>query len=274
MSEGPLPPLGRINRPPGPWDTRSVAELSQISFRTELRGFDRSEVRHILESIAADYRVLQIQNASLLRQLEDLERVLEAYRRQEGTESTTALTINQTVRRASDEARAVLMRAHAQAEETMARVTAMAREAEQPVRPIEPEQGNFQVLLASTVSEMLAILKTAEQNPGEPNAHQNLPCSVVFEAPVETPAVPAVTAEPAPVVSIGTTDRTTDTTDRITRSSQSANPVPISLVPRKVGGRTTAVAAPSESSRAEESMDSVLRKIDKAMFDIPSLNGE
>ena len=273
MSEGPLPPLGRINRSPGPWDTRSVAELSQINFRTTLHGFDRSEVRNILESIAADYRVLQIQNASLLRQLEDLEGVVEAYRRQEGIESSTALTINETVRRASDEARAILMRAHAQAEETMARITAMTREAEQPVQPIEPEQGNFQVLLASTVSEMLAILRTAEQNPGEPSVHEDRRCSVVFETPTDTPAAPPAAIEPEPAVSIGTTDRITDTTDRMTRNSQPGTLVPISLVPRKVGGRTTA-AAPSETSRSQESMDAVLKKLDKAMLEITSLNGE
>ncbi len=84
MSEGPLPPLGRIDRSQGPWDTRNVAELSQTSFRTTLRGFDRNEVRAILDSIAADYRVLQLQNASLLRQLADLEGVLQAYRLRRG----------------------------------------------------------------------------------------------------------------------------------------------------------------------------------------------
>jgi hypothetical protein len=271
MSEEPLPALGRINRSPGPWDTRSVTELSQTSFRTTLRGFDRTEVRNILESIAADYRVLQIQNASLLRQLEDLEKVLEAYRRQEGFETSTALTVNQTVRRTSEEARAILTRAHAQAEETMARVSAMVREADGSVAPIEREQ-NFQVMLASTVSEMLAILRTAERNPGEPEPQQAR-CSAVFEAPDATPAVQAeaaeaAPAEPAPAVSI-------ETTDRVTRSSQPATLKTISLVPRKLE-RTTAAAidTPSDHGRREDSMDAVLKKIDTAMLDIPALNGE
>ena len=271
MSEGPLPPLGRINRSTGPWDTRSVAELSQTSFRTTLRGFDRSEVRDTLERIAADYRVLQIQNASLLRQLEELEGVLEAYRRQEGIESSTALTINQTVRRTSDEARAILMKAHAQAEETMARVTALAN-TEQPVRQTEHGQENFHVQLASTVSEMLAILRTAERAPDEPEAHQDRPCSVVLDPPVSTPAPPIVTVAPEePVVSIGTTDRITDTTERDVRTSQPGTLVPISLVPRKVGGRTT---ASSEKGQTDESMDALLKKLDNAMLGIPSLNGE
>ena len=271
MSEEPLPALGRINRSPGPWDTRSVAELSQTSFRTTLRGFDRAEVRTILESIAADYRVLQMQNASLLRQLADLEKVLEAYRRQEGLESSsTALTINHTIRRTSEEARAILTRAQVQAEETMAHVTAMAREADSPVAPIEREQENLQLTLASTVSEMLAILRTAERNPGETEPQQDRRCSAVFEAPDVTPAasIEPLSVEPAPPVS-------NETTERVTHHSQPSTRVPISLVPRKVGRTTTAaIDASSDHARREESMDAVLKKIDKAMLGIPSLNGE
>ena len=176
MSEGPLPPLGRIDRSQGPWDTRNVAELSQTSFRTTLRGFDRNEVRAILDSIAADYRVLQLQNASLLRQLADLEGVLQAYRRDEGT-------VTHALQKANDEARAILMRAQAQAEETMARVNAMVRGAESPLAPIENGHGNIQVTLASTVSEMLAILNTAERSRFEFGTRQQPSAPVMSDVP-------------------------------------------------------------------------------------------
>ena len=83
--------IQRLNRSEEPWDRLNVAELSQTHFRTTLRGFDRDEVRAILDSVAADYRVLQLQNASLQRQLADLEGVLQAYHRGDGPAAETGL---------------------------------------------------------------------------------------------------------------------------------------------------------------------------------------
>jgi DivIVA domain-containing protein len=62
-----------------PWERRNVAETSQADLRTTLRGYDREQVRAVLERAAADCRVLQMQNASLKRQLASLEGVLRAY---------------------------------------------------------------------------------------------------------------------------------------------------------------------------------------------------
>ena len=169
MSVVPLPPPGDVNRSLGPWDRRSVAELSQSDFRTTMRGFDREEVRAILDSVAADYRVLQMQNASLQRQLADLEAVLDAYQREKSPETSTALTVNHALHRASDEAREILTRAHAQAEDTMMRVSALSQNSEQPSAPFEQNQRNFRVLLAATVSEMLTMLSMTGRNPYETN---------------------------------------------------------------------------------------------------------
>ncbi len=124
-----------------------------------MRGFDREEVRATLENVAADYRVLQLQNASLQRQLANLEAVLQAYQ-DEHSHGGAALTDSQALQRANGEARATLMRAYVQAEETMARVTALTKDAEPHLEKIEHDQ-NFQVLLASTVSELMAIVKAA-----------------------------------------------------------------------------------------------------------------
>ncbi len=277
MSEGPLPPLGRIDRSQGPWDTRNVAELSQTSFRTTLRGFDRSEVRALLDSIAADYRVLQLQNASLLRQLADLEGVLQAYRREEGT-------VAHTLQKANDEARAILTRAQAQAEETMARVSAMVREAESPLAPIENGHGNIQVTLASTVAEMLAILRTAERSRFEFGTRQEPSVPVMSDAPVSTAAA---TTESEPAVSNDTNVHQVHAesrpvhvaeahpTDREERNAPSGALVPISFVPRRVAGRSGSAAAPPSTTRdTAEPIEAILKKIDKAMLDIPSLTRE
>ncbi len=83
--------IQRLTRSEEPWDRLNVAELSQTHFRTTLRGFDRDEVRAILDSVAADYRVLQLQNASLQRQLADLEGVLQAYHRGDGPSAEAGL---------------------------------------------------------------------------------------------------------------------------------------------------------------------------------------
>lgn len=58
--------------------TRRPADLSQTDFRTALRGFDRDQVRAVLARVAADCRFLQTQNASLKRQLANLEGALRA----------------------------------------------------------------------------------------------------------------------------------------------------------------------------------------------------
>lgn len=81
----------------GPWARRNVAELSQTNFRIALRGFDRDEVRAILDSVAADYRVLQMQNASLQRQLANLEGVLQVYQHRTSRTLVDASTSPQAV---------------------------------------------------------------------------------------------------------------------------------------------------------------------------------
>src|SRR5687767_13935810 len=104
MSVVPSPPLppSHMNGLEEPWDRRNVAELTQTAFRTARHGFDRDEVRAILDSLAADYRVLQLQNASLQRQLANVEAVLQAYYRDEDP-NATALAVKHTLQRANDE---------------------------------------------------------------------------------------------------------------------------------------------------------------------------
>jgi DivIVA domain-containing protein len=75
-----------------PWDRQDIGRLSQTTFRIVLRGFDRDEVRAVLDSVAADYRVLQLQNRSLQKQLASLEGVLKAYQREHNTTAATGRT--------------------------------------------------------------------------------------------------------------------------------------------------------------------------------------
>ena len=279
MSEGPLPPLGRIDRSQGPWDTRSVAELSQTSFRTTLRGFDRSEVRAILDSIAADYRVLQLQNASLLRQLADLEGVLQAYRREEGT-------VDHALQRANDEARAILTRAQAQAEETMARVSAMVREAESPLAPIENGHGNIQRHAG------LHSRRDAGDTPH--GGTQSLSSSALVRshpypscrtAPVSTAAA---TTKSEPAISNDTKrasgarlSRGQFTSPRLIQpiARNATRPLALSYPFRSClagspAGLVAAAAPPSTTRDTAEPIEAILKKIDKAMLDIPSLTRE
>ncbi len=118
MSVVPTPEV-RKNHSQGPWDRRNVAELSQTNFRTVLRGFDRDEVRAILESVAADYRVLQLQNASRRRQLADLEAVLQAYQRADHPAGNTGPMVDHASHQARDEARTILMEAHLRGQPTV-----------------------------------------------------------------------------------------------------------------------------------------------------------
>lgn len=111
MSVVPTPEI-RPSRSQGLWDRRNVAELCQTNFRTVLRGFDRDEVRAILESVAADYRVLQLQNASLRRQLADLEAVLQTYQQTDPSSGETGPMVDHAGQQARDEARTILMEAH------------------------------------------------------------------------------------------------------------------------------------------------------------------
>ena len=74
-----------------------------------------------LADLAADYRVLQLQNASLHRQLADLEAVLQAYHREDGPVIGTATPRatqqgDAMLQRVSDQARTILARAHKPAE--------------------------------------------------------------------------------------------------------------------------------------------------------------
>jgi DivIVA domain-containing protein len=162
-----LNPIGAI-RSQEPWDRRNIAELTQTSFRTAMRGFDRDEVRRILDSVAADYRVLQLQNASLQRQLAHLEAVLQAYYR--GDNHAKALPLKHLgadlVQRATDEARAILMRARAHTEETMASVSARARAVELPK---QPDNTPSVAVLTTTRVERPTPTRTVSPRPSQLN---------------------------------------------------------------------------------------------------------
>ena len=221
---------GDEGRPGGPWDLRDVSELSHATFKQALRGYDREEVRKILENIAADYRVLQLQNASLQRQLGSLEGVLEAYQSAGATDHGTAEA--QSIRQITSESRVMLTRAHAQADETMARVIAMAGAATPPLFG-EDEQKRLQGLVADAISDLLTLLNLTQQNPGT-------------SAVVESRALVPVSPEPI---------------------ATSAKPC-LALVP--VGKRRIAPNEPRQKSAStNDAIDTVLREIDTAMADIP-----
>lgn len=255
-----------------PWDRRNAADLSQTSFRTTFRGYDRDEVRSILESLAADYRVLQLQNASLQRQLADVEAVLQAYYHGEEP-NATALAIKHTLRRANEEARSILTRAQAQAEETMARVTALSRDAERPIKQLESDRRHFQVLVADTISEMLAILSAAEGRHSRFTASPDLAPQAVADVNVPAPILdmPA-DLEPAELHASGSAALAEALA--AARHETSAL-VPISIVTRKPELRVVAPSMPpSKGTHAGEPIDTMLKDLDRAMLQIPSLPGE
>ena len=249
-------PQVRPNRSQAPWDRRNVAELSQTNFRTALRGFDRDEVRAILDSVAADYRVLQLQNASLQRQLADLEAVLQAYHLGDGP-STDPAPGGQVLQRANDEARTILMRAHAQAQETMSQVAARAREAERPIEQFEQDQRRFRALLAATVSDLLGVLSMTHREPAAPLAEpKQIGGRLLLEA-AAAPPDPAAGIAPAAADDLPAT---------------SVALVPAAAAPRPAAPAIRTVSAPlSECAPTLESIELLLKSIDRALVDIPAL---
>jgi hypothetical protein len=273
MSAVPLPPVppSHTNSSQEPWDRRNVAELSQSSFRTTRQGYDRDEVRATLESLAADYRVLQLQNTSLQRQLADVEAVLQAYYHNEEP-NAAALAVKHTLQRANEEARAILARAQAQAEDTMARVTALSRDAERPIKQLESDRKSFQVLVADTISEMLAILSAAESRGSSSSAAENAAPHMVVAANVHAPigdtaAAPEPAELPMPAI--------TPVTESAEALREAGALVPISIVTRKPELRVVAPnVPPSKGTHDGERIDTILKDLDDAMLQIPSLPGE
>ena len=94
------------------------------------------------------------------------------------------------------------MRAYTQAEETMARVTALRKDAERPVEKRRTQSKNFQVLLASTVSELMAIVKAAEQNPYDFATPPPAAPPLLLQANTTRMPWPVVDAEPVAKVGL------------------------------------------------------------------------
>ena len=282
MSVVPMPQI-RPNRSQGPWDRRNVAELSQTNFRTELRGFDREEVRAILDSVAADYRVLQLQNASLQRQLADLEAVLQAYHRGDGPSTGPALT-GHVLQRANEEARAILMRAHAQAEDTMSRVVARAREAERPIEQFEQDQRHFRALLAGTVSELLGVLSLTHRPPSGSAEPRQIAARLLLEAPasaapVTSPDVPLAAPSGTTIAADARDEgidaappaRDANATVEPAPEAQSLALVPLARVSHDSGPANRSGAAPVGATQDVESIELLLKSIDRALVGIPAL---
>ena len=295
MSVVPVNQPNRTSRLQGRWDRRDVAELSQTNFRTTMRGFDREEVRAVLDSVAADYRVLQLQNASLQRQLTHLEAVLQDYQRDH--DDAAGLAVKQALERTKDDARAALVRANGQAEEMMARITAFAREAECRVSQLEEDRRNFRTMLVSTISEMITILSRYEYRMDPLVLELPAPLPRAIEPPPITRALSGITnnvtaalqpppaVEPAPVAPepVHHEDEPVDMAPAVENATSSLALVPMAIVDRDTARRTddTRRARSSafeefqrERDNASEPMRAILKNLDKALVEIPALTCE
>jgi len=239
-----------------PLGSRNVTELPQTTFRTALRGFDRDEVRTALEDVAADYRTLQMQNASLRRQLADLEGALASVRRvgpADTAPSTGGSEGDHVLQRAHDEAQVIVMRARTQAEEILARARTQTPAVEHVVEQAERERRQFRTILSATISDLLTALNMARR---DGNGDEVRPADRA-EVGLDDALVPraAVSTEPAP------------------RPSPNVEPAPrardadlVRRAPRNAGNGSDADAV--------EHLEAVLRGIDSAMREIPALPRE
>jgi len=294
MSVVPVNQPNRTTRLQGRWDRRDVAELSQTNFRSSMRGFDREEVRAVLDSVAADYRVLQLQNASLQRQLTHLEAVLQDYQRDH--DDAAGLAVKQALERTKDDARAALVRANAQAEEMMERITAFAREAECRVSQLEEDRRNFRTMLVSTISEMITILSRYEYRMDPLVLELPAPLPLAIEPPPITRAIsgitnnataalqPAPAVEPAPVTHepVHHEDEPVEMAPPVEKATSSLALVPMAIVDRDTAGRSddtrrarsSAFEFSRERDDASEPMRAILKNLDKALVEIPALTCE
>ena len=278
---------------------RNATDLPQATFRTALRGFDRDEVRTLLEDVAADYRVLQMKNAALERQLTSLEGVVIAYLRDEGPARGAVLAAQpqggQALQRANAEAEAILARAHAQAEEIVARAHARVQAVEQ----LEKEQKRFRTVVGATISDLLTVMTmTRQDQDGDGHPHEHLAKEiaarelaakkVLIDAPISRPAIigeVAQTPAPAAPTSAKSAPPVRYDTDQMRgRDSAATGRGPANTPPatskalteRYSGGnRKVAVAqSSSESSDTVERIKSMLKSIDVALIEIPALPHE
>jgi cell division initiation protein len=262
---------------------RNANDLPQATFRTALRGFDRDEVRTLLEDVAADYRVLQMKNAALERQLTSLEGVVIAYLRDEGPARGVVLAAqphgDHTLQRANDDAQAVLARAHAQAEEIVARARARVRTVEQH----EQDQERFRKVLGATISDLLTVLTmTRRDHDGDGNGHQNLSLEPLVEPPISRPTVTRELTQSIPnnVKNASAMHKDveqphrneTPATDRSQRATPSATVTSSALNARYTN--FPAAESRSENIDSLERIRTMLKDIDVALIEVPALPRE
>jgi DivIVA domain-containing protein len=312
MSVAHLTPSTELTRPlQWPLVTRDVTDLPQTVFRTALRGFDRDEVRTVLEDIATDYRVLQMQNASLRRQLANLEATLAASRRDDnGGSAPVRHHGDHVLQRANDQAQAILSRAHAQAEEMLARARARVNVIDRYFAQLEQDQGHFRTVLGSTISDLLTVLTMTRDTPQPDHAASRelaAPRPVASLPPYRGDGAPARPATPQTLDASAARKDTRSgnaTHSRINGKRQAnvalpppapsaSSPVLSPATPAKptsTPGPTTASSvasppknggrgkpAPVESSKranAVEQIETMLRKLDAALVGIPALPAE
>ena len=277
------PPTDLVPRVRWPQVRQNPTELPQATFRTALRGFDRDEVRTLLEDVAADYRVLQMQNASLQRQLASLEAVLVSYCREESPFKAAAPGQgSQRLQRANDDAQAVLARAHAQAEEIVERARARVRTVEQH----EHDQERFRQVLGATISDLLTVLTMTRRDPdGDGNGQQNLANELLVEAPISRPALTGDLAQSAPsnVKNApamhkdreGAHENEGAATDRGQLATPPATATSVEPTARHAHNRNfIATESPSEKVDTLERIRTMLKDIDVALIEIPALPRE
>lgn len=274
---------------------RNATDLPQATFRTALRGFDRDEVRTLLEDVAADYRALQMKNAALERQLTSLEGVVIAYLRDEGPARGAVLAAqpqgDHTLHRANADAEAILSRARAQAEEIVARAHARIRTVEQ----LEQEQKRFRTVVGATISDLLTVMTmTRRDQDGDGPQHERVAKElaakkILIDAPVSRPAITGEVAQtPAPAApnSAKSAPPVRYDADQMRRrdgvatgsgpaNTPSARKTSMALTDHYAGNGKIAVAQPpSESIDTVERIKTMLKSLDVALVEIPALPHE
>jgi hypothetical protein len=184
----------------------------------------------------------------------------------------------------------------------MARVAALTKAAG-PLAKLEDDQKNFQVLLTSTVSELMAILNASEKNPYDfppPAARPLLPeasSTHVAAAPIDAEPIPAArpvqrmpfvprVQEPvvAPESAVVPEEPAAFVQYESPLSLSEAPPVPVEEpelnrfdrvepAPRATVVPFDAVPRPARRGPVDP-MDAILKELDRAMGEVPTLRRE
>ncbi|MCX7830166.1 MAG: DivIVA domain-containing protein [Acidobacteria bacterium] len=151
----------------------SPIEIQSHHFRTQIKGYDKDDVKLFLNAVAESYQELTIENSSLRKEVERLSASLEEFKSRENLLKDALYLAQKTAdelkSNAEKEAQTILKEAELKGEKHIKSAMVRAHIIERQIMDIKMERENAILALKDFISRLSTLLEAIEKSKEDEN---------------------------------------------------------------------------------------------------------